>query len=119
MKSLHTRLDPIKDEVLKVTETFGPFRAMTMFKVADYPGFRRWLKDVTQNENFGLRPKISLDGRQSLGDQLVDAFLRKVAELEADRDRWKQRAEYLEWQVAAASEKEMNQALTVLQTCEV
>jgi len=117
MKSLHTRLDPQKDEVLKVTETFGQFRAMRQFKVSSYDRFSLWLKEVTGNENFGLRPVISPDSGQTLGDQLVMAFLRKVAELEAKNEDLRQRIKDLEWQLSHSGEKETQQALAILEVC--
>ena len=83
MKSLHARLDPIREEVLRHTETFGRFQAMSKFEVASYDRFSNWLEEVTHDKNFGLYPTISLDGNKPLGDQLVEAFLRKVADLEA------------------------------------
>lgn len=118
MKSLHARLDPIKDEVLSFTEEFGRFKAMSQFGVRDYLCFSNWLKEVTGNENFGINPKICLDGHRTLGDQLVDAFLRKVAELQTERETLRQRIDYLEWQLAAASEKEEKQALAILEVCQ-
>lgn len=118
MKSLHQRLDYQKDEVLKVTETFGPFRAMDEFGVRDYVGFAKWLKEVTGDENFGIRPKINTNGRQTLGDQLVEAVLRKVASLETKLAERDERISVLEWQLEHADGKEQNQALAILQACE-
>jgi len=118
MKSLHTRLDPRKEEILRITETFGPFKAMTDFHVAGYDRFRIWLKEVTGDENFGSRPKIRLDGDQSLGDQLVAAFLRKVARFQAENEDLKKRIKLLEWQLDHTREKEQEQALAVLEVCQ-
>ena len=119
MKSLHTRLDPIKDRVLRITETFGQFKGMQEAGVASFDCFRRWLKEVTGDENFGLHPKIKLDGDQTLGDQLVDAFLRKVADLETKLARRNGRIEYLERQLFLRQPKQLQQALTVLEVCQV
>lgn len=119
MKSLHERLDPQKEEVLRVTETFGRFKAMRQFRVLTYDRFHNWLKEVTGDENFGLRPKISLDGRQTLGEQLVYAFIRKVAQLEAENERLRQRVEILELQLSPAEETEDLQTMAVLDVCQV
>ena len=119
MKSLHTRLDPVRDEVLKVTETFGRFKAMRQFRVSSYDCFARWLEEVTHDKNFGLCPRISLNGRQTLGDQLVYAFLRKVANLEAENERLRQRNEILELQLSPAEELEDQQALAILEVCQI
>jgi hypothetical protein len=119
MQTLKTRLNPIKDEVLKVAETFGVFRAMDQFRVASYDRFKIWLKEATGNENFGLRPKIDLSSRQPLGDQLVQAFLLKVSQLENKNTELQQRVHFLEWQLAQGKAKEMNEAIAVLEVCKV
>ena len=119
METLHTRLDDQKEEVLRITETFGRFRAMRDFGVRDYVCFSKWLKEVTGDENFGVCPKISPDSSQTLGDQLVVAFLRKVAQLQTENERLRERINALEWHLAAASEKEETQALAVLEVCQV
>ena len=117
MKSYHTRLDPIKEKVLRHTETFGQFQAMSKFKVPSYDCFIRWLEEVTGDKNFGIHPKISLDGHKTLGDQLVEAFLRKVADLEATVAERDQKIEHLEWLLEQGGGKEMEHALAVLEVC--
>lgn len=119
MKSLHTRLDPIRDEVLEFTRTYGRFKAMWKFRVSSYERFCNWLEEVTKDENFGLRPVIDHGSNETLGDQLVSAFLRKVADLEdklAERDR---RIEFLEWQLSHAKDREEQQGLAVLESCQL
>lgn len=118
MKSLHTRLDPTKDEVLEVARNFGVFRAMAIFGVNDYLAFRNWLKEVTGDEDFGAHPKLSLNGNQTVGDQLVDAILRKLANLQAENERLHQELEHLKWQLSGEDGKETQQALAILQACE-
>ena len=119
MKSLHSRLDNKKEEVLEVTRTFGLFKAMQQFDVSDYACFTKWLQEVTGDEHFGLHPKIKSDLHQTLGDQLVVAFLNKVAQLKSENEKLRQRAEYLEWQLSRSSEREQSQALAILHSCEV
>lgn len=118
MKALHKRLDHQKEAVLAVTRRFGRSRAMQKFQVNDYLCFSRWLEEVTGDENFGLRPEISLDTRQTLGDQLVAAFLRKVARLQAENEELRERVEYLESQLDGHKELEELQALAVLEVCQ-
>lgn len=118
MKSLHARLDDKKEEVLKVTETFGQFRGMRFAKVQSYDCFKKWLRDVTGDENFGLRPKLNPNSHQTLGDQLVDAFLRKVATLEAQNESLSERIDFLEWTLSHNEEKEQTQALAIVQACQ-
>ncbi len=118
METLHTRLDYQKEAVLSVTEKFGRFKAMDVFKVRDYLCFSHWLREATGNENFGLNPKISLDGGQTLGDQVVDAFLQKVAQLQAENEKLHKEIEYLKWLRSSSIEKEELQALAVLEVCQ-
>ena len=86
MESLHTRLDPIKEKVIKFTEYFGPFTAMREFGVADYGCFSKWLKEVTGDENYGLPPKISLDGGQGVAGQVAAKVVRMLLELQAENE---------------------------------
>ncbi len=118
MKSLHKRLDPQKEAVLSMVRKFGRFKAMDEFEVRDYPGFVKWLKEVTGDENFGLNPQISLDGHQTLGDQLVSAFLCKVAKLQAQNEELREHIKALNWQLERNGEKEEAQALAVLEVCQ-
>lgn len=118
MKSLHTRLNDQKEAVLSVTQKFGRFKGMQEFGVSDYACFSKWLKEVTQDESFGLSPQMRLDTSQTLGDQLVDAFLRKVAQLQTQNEELREKVEYLKWQLADHHEKEEKQALAVLEVCQ-
>ena len=118
MKSLHKRLDYQEEAVLSVCRKFGRFRAMREFGVSDYPAFAKWLKEVTGDENYGLNPQIRLDSSQTLGDQLVDAFLRKVAQLQAQNEELREQIAYLKWQLEQAGEKEQSQALAILEVCQ-
>ncbi len=119
MKSLHARLDDQKDQVLRVVEAFGVFRAMDQFAVSSYDRFRIWLQETTGDGDYGLRPKISPRSGETLGDQLVAAFLLKVAALEADNTRLKQQVDGLRWQLERGKGPELDQALAVLEACEV
>lgn len=118
MKSLHTRLDYQKEEVLKVTETFGQLAAMNAYSVKDYYRFRCWLKDVTGDDNFGIRPKLNHSFHQTLGDQLVEAFLRKVADLEAQNESLNQRVKFLDWSLSHTEGKQEMQALAIVDACQ-
>ena len=118
MKRLHTRLDIQKEAVLACTEKFGRFRAMQKFRVADYLCFTKWLKEVTGDENFGVCPKFGLDGHRSLGDQLVEAFLQKVAQQQAENERLHDEIEHLKWLLSSSRDKEESQALAVLEACQ-
>jgi len=117
MLTLHKRLDYQKDEVLKVCENFGIWRAMTQFHVAGYTEMKNWLKETTGNENFGLHPKINLGNSQTLGDQIIEAMLRKVSDLEKNNQDLRERNRFLEWQLAQGQAKETEQAISILEVC--
>lgn len=118
MKSLHSRLDGEKEAVLRVTGDRGRWEAMRHFGLKDYLCFARWLREVTGDENFGLNPRISLQSGQTLGDQLVAAVLRTVAQLQAQNTELRERIEYLERQLDGHKEKEELQALAILEVCQ-
>lgn len=54
MQSLKTRLEPIRDEVLQYTKTYGRFKAMDKYQVKDYACYHRWLEEVTNDPEFGF-----------------------------------------------------------------
>jgi len=117
MESLHKRLDPQQKAVLATCEALGQFRTMELFNLKDYPSFKRWLKETTGDENFGLQNQVSINDGETLGDKLVAAFLRKVAGLEAENARRGQRIEHLEYQLCIRGQKEQTQVISLLQTC--
>lgn len=118
MKSLHTRLDEQKEAVLSYTRKFGRFKAMVEFGVSDYACFIKWLEEVTGDEMYGITPQISLDGHKTLGDQLVTAFLCKVAQLEAQNQELRDRVKELEEQLEGTGEVEGKQVLAVMEVCQ-
>jgi hypothetical protein len=91
--ALRIRLADKKDEVLKYTKTYGRYRAMDKFDVADTIAFDRLLKEWTGDENYGNNPQISIDTRKTVGDQLLEAVYRKISKLEADNQRLKEQIE--------------------------
>lgn len=117
MKSLHSRLDPIKEQVLAYTKNFGRFKAMQKFGVSTYTCFVNWLIDVTGDENFGLRPVFGCYNHQSLGDQLVEAFLHKIATLELENERLRKEIEQLRWLASKTEGKEEAQVLAIINAC--
>jgi hypothetical protein len=117
MESLHKRLDPQKSAALATCEALGQFRTMELFNLKDYPSFKRWLKETTGDENFGLQNQVSLHDGETLGDKLVAAFLRTVSRLEADNARRQQRIDHLEYQLGIRGHKEQTQVISLLQAC--
>jgi hypothetical protein len=118
MLSLESRLSGVKDEVLKATETYGRFKAMNQFGVKDYIAFNKWLERVTGEKDFGVTPRIRYTTNETLGDQLVEAFLSKVARLEARNKELDDRIKFLEWQLTQKENKTDTQAMAVLAVCE-
>lgn len=95
MKSLHKRLDYQMEEVLKVAALFGQLRAMDKFGIKSTIGFRKWLREVTGNENYGIGPEFPHFNHQTLGEQLVNTFLRKVAQLQDENQNLRSQVEIL------------------------
>ena len=118
MKTLHTRLDHQKEEVLDYTKRFGRFPAMSKFRVADYLCFSKWLKEVTGDANFGICPKFSAHEHQSLGEYAIQTLIRTLFDLKAENQRLHEEIEHLKWLRSSARDKEEEQALAVLQICQ-
>lgn len=118
MKSLHTRLDYRRDEVLKFAARFGQFRAMEEFEVKSYAQFSAWLEEVTGDENFGLHPALSLGSHKTLGEQLTDAFLHKVAQLQDENRRLKAQIEVLGQMARINRKHDENLAIETLEMVE-
>lgn len=118
MNSLHTRLDPIKEEVLNYTQRHGRFQAMDKFEVKDYACFHSWLEEVTDDPLFGFEAACRNNGNRSLLDELLDKFLFKVAKLEAEVKRLRRENEWLQETRDQRREIQEKNILAVLQICE-
>jgi len=119
MQSLHTRLDPIKEEVLNYTKRHGRFKAMEKCGVKDYVCFHNWLEEVTDDPLFGFEVACRNDGNMSLLDTLLERFLFKVAKLEAEVKRLRLENEMLRETRDQRQEIQEEKILAVLQACEV
>ena len=118
MKTLHTRLDHQKEEVLAYTRKFGRFRAMQRFRVADYLCFSRWLKEASGDESIGICPKFSPNGNQSLGEYAVQTLLQTLFDLKTENARLNEEIEHLKWLLSSSKEKEELEALAILEACQ-
>lgn len=120
MKSLKTRLEDVREEVLHTTEMYGIWRAMEKYGVNDYTCFRRWLETETGQPDFGSRPKMQHNGAP-LGDQLVEAFLNKVYQLETENQKLRDEIEMLNMEVERNRERNVTvierQVERVLRIC--
>ena len=118
MKSLHTRLDPIREEVLEYTKQQGRFKAMAKFEVKDYGRFSRWLEEVTGDAEFGFEASCRSLRGQSLLDELLEKFLAKVGKLEAENKRLREENSMLQWHLDQRREIHEEKVLAVIQACE-
>ena len=118
MQSLHTRLDPIKEEVLDVVKKRGRFKAMQRYGVADYGCFSGWIEDVSGDPLIGLQPQISPGGSRDLLEDLLYAMLRKVAKLEAEKRALEEENVFLRADRDRRNEIEQNNILAVIQKME-
>jgi len=99
MKSLHTRLDPIKEEVLAYIRQRGRLKSMEEYGVKDYARFHNWIMEVTNDPQYGFEASCRADSDMSSIDRLLDRFLAKVAKLEAANKALRERVKLLQWQV--------------------
>ena len=119
METLHTRLDYRKDRVLKVTETFGRLAAMEEFEVNDYVCFSKWLEGVTGNENFGIHPKISLNGGPGVVNAVAIKVVRTLLDLQVENEELRKENRQLKLELSHDGGTEREQALALLDVCQV
>ena len=115
MQNTARRLEPFKNEILKETAERGQFsglrRAQELTGLKSIIAFRRWLREVTGNENFGLSPSnprsikssywiISRRLEQNFLEHLAD--LRVIAEKEAHIKELDKERKLLEWKFMEA-----------------
>ena len=93
--ALRKRLADQKDELLRYTKLYGRYRAMDKFGVADSLAFDRLLMEWTNDEHYGDSPQIALETRHSVGDQLVEAILRKINLLTEQNKQLKEQIDLL------------------------
>ena len=94
MKSLAKRFAANKKEVLDYTKRWGIFKAMDEFNVRDYIAMRRFLKEATGNENYGVNPRFIGGGKTDIFEVVrakLEDYVAKVnrrnAEMMAELDR--------------------------------
>lgn len=89
MKPTRKILQPFKNEILKETAEHGQQAGISLAnKLTGYKGygFQRWLKEITDNENFGLHPTNPVSLRSNLWtvrQRLEQAILQTLSNLEA------------------------------------
>ena len=118
MKSLHTRLDPIQDEVLEYTKQQGRIKAMRKYQVGDYKCFAGWLEEATGDPQFGFESSSRALRGEDILDTLLEKFLAKVAKLEAKVKALEQENKMLQWHFDQRREIHEDHVLTVIQACE-
>lgn len=118
MKSLHTRLDPIKDRVLRFTELFGRVRAMEEFGVSTYDRFSNWLTEVTGNENFGLNPKFGHRSGQGILNEVATKVVRTLLDLQGENEELRKELAAVKRELSHDNGNDMDQALAIMQVCQ-
>lgn len=87
MQSYEKRFNGNKEELLRDVRRYTAFGAMRKHGIKDYVSFRKWLTEITGDENFGLNPTIGAlggTGNNTVLEQFVQAFKDCVARMEAD-----------------------------------
>ena len=119
--SLRNRFNGQTQEILEYTEVFGRWEAMKKYHVS-MEAFDRWLLSEGKDEDFGNIPKLNQVDK-SLGEQLLEAVISKVAREEAKNTKLTERIALLERQLDFIREnrhrKSQEQALNLYQLCKV
>ena len=102
MQSLAKRFKDNKKGVLDYTKRWGIHKAMDEFGVKDYIAMRRFLKEATGNENFGVSPRFNGGGKSDIFEVVrskLEDYVAKVnrrnAEMSAELDRLERENEIL------------------------
>lgn len=119
MKSLNTRLDDKKGQVLKFTKLFGRGAAMDEYGVRDYVCFADWLKEVTQDENFGLNPTFGSRGNKGILNQVAIKVIRTLLDLQAENEELRKRNSAMSRELSHDNGNNHQEALSLLETLEV
>ena len=119
MKSLHTRLDPIKEQVLRFTRLFGRFEAMNEFQVADYKCFTDWLEEVTCDKNYGINPEFCSHGSQRVLNQVATKVVRTLLDLQVENKRLREENAVLKAELNRGDGSDVDQALAIMEVCQV
>ena len=91
MKSLKLRFqeEGKTKEVIDYAKTYGVFSACDKFETGYIP-MQKFLEGETGNENFGINPAINTSNSMVTATNLLDAFLNKVNQLQAENSKLKQ-----------------------------
>ncbi len=89
-KSLKARLNGSADEVVEYTRLWGWSKAMERYGIRSYQSFQNFIEDQTHDPNWGLRPVFGAETDRSWADDLLDAFTKKLARMEAEKESLKE-----------------------------
>jgi len=123
MQSIKTRFNGNAQEVIDYTRIWGRQKAMRMveekYGIKDYLCFSKFLEAETGNPNFGLCPTLGGTGNNSWAEDLLDAFISKIRQMEAERERLQTELkrltldlEYYKGQQALKIEPKVHQLIT-------
>ena len=89
-KSLESRLNGDGDKFIKDVEIYGSEEALRNWQgrlggYHDYISLRNFLEKKTGNRNFGIRATLGGTGNSSLAEDLLDAFVNKIRQMEAQK----------------------------------
>ena len=119
MQSLHTKLDPIKDRVLRITELVGQLAAMREFDVKGINYFRDWLEEVTGDRDFGINPKLGSNGSQGILDKVATKVVHKLLELQVENRELRIELRALKSMYSHNDGSDTEQALALMEVCQV
>jgi hypothetical protein len=118
MKSLHTRLDEIKEEVLKAYQVGGYLECRDRGFYRDQLAFERWLREVA-GDGYDKKASLSVYGDvQGLLDRALETFIKTVVNLRAQNEKYRQENEYLRAQLKVSDRYHADQLLELVKVCE-
>jgi len=118
MQSLHTRLDPIKEEVLKVWQVEGFLGVYERGWARDEICFEKWRKEVDHNGTGSAHHLFSYGSVQSLLDRAIAAFIETVVDLKAKNAELRRENAYLRAQLRILDHSHADKLLELVTVCQ-
>jgi len=114
-QSLKKRFNGQSEEILRDTELYGQYTAMEKWGIKDLLAFRRFLKDKTDNPDYGLNAKYIPSSGANLGEQLLQAMANYIIKTKDNQRGLEARIRALEWELELKERENRNRVAPLLQ----
>lgn len=118
--SLKSRFNGNKEEVIEYTRLWGKGKAMDKYGVKDYLAFSKFIEGEIGDSNFGVSPMLSGAGNKTWAEDLLNAFVHKINQMEAQKQQLekelhqaKLELEYYKGQQAMMIEPKVSQVIAL------